>query len=64
MSHTMGFSPGTWMETHDVLPPYRTVDGPWHGVEPRTPWNVTRMSVAPTSVTLRTEKLSVNSRRG
>jgi len=29
-------------ETHDVLPPWRRMSSPWHGVDPRTPWNVTR----------------------
>ena len=44
MSSSSGSSPGASTDTHDVLPPYRRMSSLWHGVEPRTPWNVTRIT--------------------
>src|SRR5262249_51768636 len=43
-SSTMQVSSASRTSTHTLLPPYRTVDGPGVGVEPRTPWKRTRMA--------------------
>src|SRR5215207_2793847 len=48
MSNRIGSWPGTTIDTHDVLPPYLLISVEWHGVDPLTPWNVTRINGPPT----------------
>ena len=44
-SNTTSVPPAERSSTQDVLPPYRTVDGPGAAIEPRVPQN--RMRIAP-----------------
>ena len=49
-SRMMSLPPLVRSETHEVLPPKRTVPGPGAGIEPRTPQNVSSISARPSEM--------------